>query len=72
MQFVLVNQKILSRLTMNEVEDLLPDSAFVRIHRSYIISIKKITKIEKSVVWIKQTELPVGSAYLKEIQKIAR
>ena len=71
MQFILTNQKILSRLTMNEVEDLLPASAFVRIHRSYIVAKKKITKIEKSAVWIKQTELPIGSAYLKEIQKIA-
>ena len=70
MQFVLANQKILSRLTMNEVEELLPASAFVRIHRSYIVSKKQITKIEKSAIWIKQTELPVGSAYLQEIQKI--
>jgi two-component system LytT family response regulator len=72
MQFVLANQKILSRLTLNEVEELLPASAFVRIHRSYIIAIKKITKFEKNIVWIKQTELPIGTAYVKEIQKITR
>jgi DNA-binding LytR/AlgR family response regulator len=71
MQFVLNNQKILSRLTMSEAEELLPSSVFVRIHRSYIVSKKQITKIEKISVWLKQIELPVGAIYLKEIQKIA-
>ena len=60
MQFVLTNQKIVSRLTMSEVEALLPASAFIRIHRSYIVAKKKISKIEKNSIWIKQTELPVG------------
>jgi DNA-binding LytR/AlgR family response regulator len=71
MQFVLPSQKILSRLTMSEVEELLPAAAFVRIHRSYIVSKKQVNKIEKNAIWIKQIELPVGAAYLKEIQKIA-
>ena len=71
MQFVLADQKILSRLTMNEVEELLPASSFIRIHRSYIIARKKITTIGKNSIWIKQTELPVGAAYLKEMQKIS-
>ncbi|HLY68638.1 MAG TPA: LytTR family DNA-binding domain-containing protein [Puia sp.] len=70
MQFVVNNQKILSRLTMSETEALLPSSVFVRIHRSYIVSKKHITKIEKNSIWVKQIELPVGAAYLKEMQKI--
>ena len=71
MQFVLSNQKILSRLTMSETEELLRTSSFIRIHRSYIVSKNQISKIEKNSVWIKQTELPVGAAYLKDVQKIA-
>ena len=71
MQFVTASQKILSRLTMSETEELLPASSFIRIHRSYIVPKKQITKIEKNSIWIKQIELPVGAAYLKEIQKIA-
>ena len=70
MQFVLAGQKILSRLTMAETEALLPASAFTRIHRSYIVSKKHITKIEKVSVWINQTELPVGAAYTTDIEKL--
>jgi|ERR1022692_2334562 DNA-binding LytR/AlgR family response regulator len=67
MQFVLKDQKILSRLTMSEAEELLPSSAFIRTHRSYIVSKKQITKIEKSAIWVKQVCLPVGAGYADKI-----
>jgi DNA-binding LytR/AlgR family response regulator len=43
----------------------------MRVHRSYIVSKKHITKIEKNSVWIQQTELPVGASYANEIAKIS-
>jgi len=70
MQFVLPEEKILSRLTMHEVEELLPATGFVRIHRSYIVSSAKVHRIEKSSVWIKGKELPVGAGYAGKIEKI--
>jgi len=72
MQFVLTGQKITSRLTMSEVEELLPTGGFIRIHRSYIVRKNQITKIEKNAVWIKQIQLPVGVAYVSEIEKILK
>jgi two-component system LytT family response regulator len=70
MQFVLADNKITSRLTVSEAEALLPVASFIRIHRSYIVSKKHITKIEKNSVWIQQTELPVGASYVNEVTKI--
>lgn len=70
MQFVLADKKITSRLTMSEAEALLPVASFMRIHRSYIISKKHITRIEKYSVWIRQVELPVGANYTNEVAKI--
>lgn len=70
MQFVLAAQKISSRLTMNEVEQLLPTPLFTRIHRSYIVAKKHITKIEKDTVWVQHTALPTGAAYVQEIVKL--
>ena len=70
MQFVLADKKILSRLTMNETEALLPFKDFIRIHRSYIVAKKYITKMDKTNVWINTTELPVGANYANEIAKI--
>ena len=70
MQFVLADKKITSRLTMSEAEALLPVASFMRIHRSYIISKKHITRIEKNSIWIRQVELPVGANYTNEVAKI--
>lgn len=71
-QFVLEDRKILSRLSMSEATDLLPASGFIRIHRSYIAAKEHITKVEKKSVWVKHTELPVGSVYLSVIEKITK
>jgi DNA-binding LytR/AlgR family response regulator len=71
-QFVTSSRKIMSRLTMSEVEGLLPPVDFIRIHRSYIISVKKIDKIERDTVWIGETAIPVGKNYQQELEKIIR
>lgn len=71
-QFVLENRKIASRLTMSETEALLPAPDFIRVHRSYIVSKKHIQKMNRKSIWIKQTELPIGAAYLSAIEKITK
>lgn len=68
--FVLSDRKITSRLTMSDTEALLPSSLFVRIHRSYIIAKKHVTKIERTVIWINKIGLPVGSNYVHLLPNI--
>ena len=72
MQFVLAGRKIMSRLTMNETEALLPSSVFIRIHRSYIVSKNRISKIDRRSVWIGQTELPLGPGYTQGIEQLIK
>ncbi len=69
---VLENKKIASRLTMSEAEALLPAADFVRVHRSYIVSKKHIQKADKKSIWIRQTEIPIGAAYISAIEKIIK
>jgi len=70
MQFVLPEEKLLSRLTMAEAEALLPSPAFIRIHRSYLVASGKVDRIERDTVWIGKWELPVGAGYAREVGKI--
>ena len=72
MQFVLKKSKLLSRLTMAETEALLPALDFIRIHRSYIVAKRHISKIERNSIWINETELPVGASYINEIEKFIK
>jgi two-component system LytT family response regulator len=41
----------------------LPPSKFIRIHKSYIVSIDSITAIRKNSVFLNDIELPVGETY---------
>ncbi|MEC5144876.1 LytTR family DNA-binding domain-containing protein [Chitinophaga sp. 212800010-3] len=68
--FILEQGKVISRMTMAEVVALLPASDFARIHRSYIVAIRKVTRIDRNNVWIQQVELPIGSNYVAAIEKI--
>ncbi|WP_432708185.1 LytR/AlgR family response regulator transcription factor [Pedobacter sp.] len=63
-------QKVISRMTMTEAEDMLPKGFFLRIHRSYIVSISRISKIDKRSVWLMGKELPIGQSYMSEVEKL--
>ncbi|HRO47322.1 LytTR family DNA-binding domain-containing protein [Agriterribacter sp.] len=70
--FILAENKILSRLTMNEVESLLPAVQFTRIHRSYIVANNKITRMDKYNIRIDDICLPVGPGYSTVIEQIVK
>lgn len=72
LHFILTNQKILSRLTMNEAEEMLSPDRFTRIHRSYIVANEKVTRIDKSFVWINDISLPIGAGYSSGTEQIMR
>ena len=70
MQFVLLQNKLASRLTMSEAEALLPLTQFARVHRSFIVSKKYISKLNKNSVWIKDIELPIGPGFLNNLPTV--
>jgi two-component system LytT family response regulator len=65
--FVLKDSTILSRMTITEVEAMLPADQFIRIHRSFIAAVNKIDKIERHQLLINGAILPVGSSYYQHI-----
>ena len=68
--FVLKEGIVLSRSTLNEAINQLPANKFVRIHRSYLVSINKIDKIERQQVKINKVVIPVGEAYSQNLQAV--
>jgi len=61
--FVLKDKNILSRSTFIEAASLLPSDKFVRIHRSYLVAVNKIDKVERHQVTISNIKIPVSEAY---------
>lgn len=58
---------IVTRMSMKGIEEELPGGKFIRIHKSYIVSIAHITAVMKNSVFIGELELPVGENYRDEI-----
>ena len=61
---------IVTRMSMKTVEELLPAATFIRIHKSYIVSIASITAIRKNSVFLGKLELTVGDNYRDSLQNL--
>ncbi|WP_046759250.1 LytR/AlgR family response regulator transcription factor [Kordia jejudonensis] len=55
--------------TLKKIEEKLPESLFLKIHRSYIINLKKIIDIEDNSVLIKKDVIPVSRSKRPELMK---
>ncbi|MFZ2431664.1 MAG: LytTR family DNA-binding domain-containing protein [Lutibacter sp.] len=55
--------------TLKKVEDKLPEALFLKVHRSFIINIKKIVDIEDSSVLIGKNVVPVSRSSKPELMK---
>ncbi|TFF38325.1 response regulator transcription factor [Mucilaginibacter psychrotolerans] len=68
--FELKDKQLLSRMTISEVENLLPADQFIRIHRSFIAAVNKVEKIERHQLVVNGAILPVGSSYYQNLAAV--
>ncbi len=55
---------LMVRMSLKLLEEKLPSKYFIRIHKSYIVSVTQISSIRKNTVYLnQQTELPVSEQY---------
>jgi two-component system LytT family response regulator len=62
--------KILTQQTFGSFEEQLPSSQFVRIHKSYMVSLSKIDSVEKHRVKIGKELIPVSESYRVSFYKL--
>jgi DNA-binding LytR/AlgR family response regulator len=65
------NKPLIVKQSISTLEAMLPETGFVRIHRSFIVSVSKITAYTSHDVEIGSLELPIGRLYSNNIQKLA-
>jgi two-component system, LytTR family, response regulator len=61
------SKAIITRHSIKSLEEQLPASQFIRIHKSYIVSVKYVTAVRKNSVFIDAIELPVSDNYRESI-----
>jgi DNA-binding LytR/AlgR family response regulator len=54
---------LITRQTIASVEAMLSDSKFIRVHRSFIVSLSKLKSFTAESVEIGNKELPIGKLY---------
>ena len=69
-KIVTTKKEYISKMSTHEIEDLLPGNLFKRIHRSYIISIRKIESYTADLVEVNGVSSPVGRGYRDIIERV--
>lgn len=59
--------KLITHLTMKMAEEQFSIKGFIRIHKSFIVSVKSIESIESSHLIINKTRLPIGRKFKKDL-----
>lgn len=62
-------QPLITKQTIMAVEEMLPANDFIRVHRSFIVAVNKITSFTPGSVFIGAVEIPVGPLYKSEVFK---
>lgn len=67
-----VNDKpLLVKQSMGTLEAMLPQHLFVRVHRSFIVAIHKITAFTSHDIEVGNIEIPIGRLYAGSLQKLS-
>ena len=61
--------RILSLNSLKKLEVELPPNQFIRIHKSYIVSIPKVSTLEGNMVHVGKDKLPIGANYREEVMR---
>jgi len=66
-----LNTRYTIHSTMKDIEAKLPDSEFMRVHRSFIVRIDKITAIEQPNLILENDKkiIPIGGSYKDDLSK---
>ena len=63
-EMIICNEKI------SDLENILSEKYFLRVHKSFIICLEKVKTIEGNQIFFENTVIPIGQTYRQKIQKL--
>jgi DNA-binding LytR/AlgR family response regulator len=60
-------KKIITKTTMASLEEKLPEEGFMRIHKSFIVSLSRIEAFTSTTIEVPGKELPIGRSYKRSV-----
>jgi DNA-binding LytR/AlgR family response regulator len=64
------SKTIVTKQSISSLEETLPREAFIRIHRSYIVSLAKVESFTAELVEIGRQQLPISRLYRLDVEKV--
>ena len=69
-RYICEDKKVVSLQSLKTLEDNLPAEQFVRIHKSYIVNLRHVSRVEGHSVLLQEKRLPVGSSYRRRFYEL--
>ena len=63
------DKMIITKQAISSIEENLPKDLFIRTHRSFIVSVKKIESFTPDLIQINKYEIPISRSYRHEVEK---
>ncbi|WP_375560471.1 LytR/AlgR family response regulator transcription factor [Bernardetia sp. OM2101] len=63
-EMIICNEKI------SDLETILSEKYFLRVHKSFIVALEKVKTIEGNQIFLENTVVPIGQTYRQKIQKL--
>ncbi|MEI9919063.1 MAG: response regulator [Bacteroidota bacterium] len=58
--------------SMNHVQEKFGSAGFIRVHKSYVVNSKRITKLAGNIIFINDVELKMGKEYRDELMSVLK
>jgi len=65
----LPGQKLIVYMTLSGLEAQLPTARFMKVHKSFVVSIEQVNSIENNEIIIKQARIPISRTLKEEVMK---
>ncbi|WP_422080930.1 LytR/AlgR family response regulator transcription factor [Ulvibacterium sp.] len=66
----LTEEMILSHEKISTLERLLPEGNFLRVHKSFLVAIDKIKRIQGNQIFLNEHKIPIGQTYRSRIHHL--
>jgi two-component system LytT family response regulator len=63
-------KKLLMVSSLTQLADNLPHPQFLRVHKSYIVALDKISVVERQCIYLDNAVIPIGDTYRAALAKV--
>lgn len=64
-----ISRPIITRMSLKSIEEKLPGDKFIRVHKSFIVSVDKIVSIRKGKISINNVQVPISEHYKENLYR---